>query len=105
MSNLNTKAALFILLILLQISNSANVVDLAGKFTNYNCLKQNGYSRAIIRAYHSYGAIDLEAPDNIKLSNQAGLATDVYMFPCRGKSPDLQVSQLVDFLNAMKANA
>ena len=105
MSNLNTKAALFILLILLQISNSANVVDLAGKFTNYNCLKQNGYSRAIIRAYHSYGAIDLEAPDNIKLSNQAGLATDVYMFPCRGKSADLQVNQLVDFLNAMKANA
>ncbi len=105
MSYLNTKAALFILLILLQISNSANVVDLAGKFTNYNCLKQNGYSRAIIRAYHSYGAIDLEAPDNIKLSNQAGLATDVYMFPCRGKSADLQVSQLVDFLNAMKANA
>lgn len=45
----------------------------------------------IIRAYHSYGAIDLDAKDNIMQSNAAGLSTDVYMFPCRGKDPKVQV--------------
>jgi len=77
-------------------------VDLAGKFTNYTCLKQQGYDRSIIRAYHSYGAIDTDAPSNIKLSNQAGLATDVYMFPCKGKNATFQANELVDFLNSIK---
>lgn len=93
---------LFIVGLLITVSLAANVVDLAGVFHDYTCLKQQGYERAIIRAYHSYGAIDLDAPNNIKLSNAAGLATDVYMFPCRGKSATLQANQLVDFLNSMK---
>jgi hypothetical protein len=80
---------------------SANVIDLAGKFSNYACVKQQGYDRTIIRAYHSYGAIDLDAPNNIKLSNAAGLATDVYMFPCRGKNATVQSNELVDFLDSM----
>ncbi len=100
------KANMFLILsLLIALSYSANVVDLAGSFSDYNCLKQQGYSRAIIRAYHSYGAIDLDAPNNIKLSNAAGLATDVYMFPCRGKNATLQANQLVDFLNSMKAQS
>jgi len=100
---MHIKGQLLVLLtLLIAITLSANVVDLAGVFTDYTCLKQQGYDRAIIRAYHSYGAIDLDATNNIKLSNAAGLATDVYMFPCRGKNATMQVNQLVDFLNSMK---
>lgn len=87
--------SLLIVILLISVCYSANVVDLAGVFTNYTCLKQQGYERSIIRAYHSYGAIDLDASNNIKLSNAAGLATDVYMFPCRGKSAALQANQLI----------
>lgn len=96
---------LLILALLLSVCFSANVVDLAGVFNDYTCLKQQGYDRSIIRAYHSYGAIDLDAPNNIKLSNAAGLATDVYMFPCRGKNATLQANQLVDFLNSIKSQS
>jgi hypothetical protein len=100
---MHIKGQSFILLtLLITITLSVNVVDLAGVFTDYTCLKQQGYDRTIIRAYHSYGAIDLDATNNIKLSNAAGLATDVYMFPCRGKNATMQANQLVDFLNSMK---
>ncbi len=67
-------------------------IDLAGKFSNYTCLKDSGIDLAIVRAYHSYGAIDTDVPDNIKQSNLAGLLTDVYMFPCRGKNATSQVN-------------
>lgn len=92
-----------VLLALVSLCMSVDMVDLAGKFQNYTCLKQQGFDRAIIRAYHSYGAVDQDAPSNIKLSNEAGLATDVYMFPCRGKNATVQANDLVNFLNAMKA--
>jgi hypothetical protein len=58
-----------VLLTLVGLSMSVDMVDLAGKFQNYTCLKEQGFDRAIIRAYHSYGAIDQDAPSNIKLSN------------------------------------
>ena len=35
------------------------VIDHAGKFDDYACIKEKGYSQVIIRAYHSYGGIDL----------------------------------------------
>lgn len=96
------KNFIFLLFLLITVTFSANVIDLAGRFSNYTCLKSNGYDRTIIRAYHSYGAIDLDAPNNIKLSNAAGLSTDVYMFPCRGKNATTQSNELVDFLESMK---
>ena len=82
-----------LLSLLLKISFSAFAVDLAGQYTNDNfaCFLKNGIDQSIIRAYHSYGKIDLDAKNNIFYSNKAGLATDVYMFPCRGKNATLQV--------------
>lgn len=71
---------------------NAKTVDLYGKFSNFSCLVQAGYTHSIIRAYHSYGAIDIDAPQSIQLSNLAGMTTDVYMFPCRGKNATLQVN-------------
>ena len=81
--------------------HNVKVVDLFGKFSNFSCLVDQGYSHSIIRAYHSYGAIDTDAPTSILNSNKAGLSTDVYMFPCRGKNATDQVNQLVDYLEQM----
>ena len=81
--------------------SGVKVFDLAKTFQNFTCMKNLGYTHAIIRAYHSYGAIDTTAQDNIQRSNDAGLSTDVYMFPCRGKSASQQVNELVDYLESM----
>lgn len=51
--------------------------------SNYNCLVTSGFSSAIFRAYHSYGAPDTTAPYALALARAAGATyTDVYMFPC-----------------------
>lgn len=50
-----------LLLTILYVGQTAIVIDLAGKFSNYTCFKNNGVSQVIIRAYHSYGAIDTDA--------------------------------------------
>jgi hypothetical protein len=89
---------ILLLLALFHSSYSAKVVDLYGVFNNFTCLAQQGYYHTIVRAYHSYGAIDLDAPSLIQQSNKAGLSTDVYMFPCRGKNATLQVNELIDYL-------
>lgn len=80
------------ILALLQFGWAALGVDISGKFNNFTCLKESGRDLAIIRAYHSYGAIDTDAPNNIRQSNLAGLLTDVYLFPCRGKNATTQVN-------------
>ena len=79
------------LLFFIYAAQSTVVIDMAGNFTNFTCFKNANYSHVIIRSYHSYGAIDLDAKKNILLSNAAGLSTDTYMFPCRGKDPATQV--------------
>lgn len=76
---------------------------MAGNFSNYTCLHNLGIETSIIRAYHSYGAIDKDAPNNILLSNRAGLSTDVYMFPCRKRTALEQVNELIDYLDSMKS--
>ncbi len=92
----------FLLMVFISLSQSATVIDMAGRFSNYTCFKESGISQLIIRAYHSYGAIDTDAKLNIFEANAAGLATDVYMFPCRGKDPSVQVKDLIDYLDSMK---
>jgi hypothetical protein len=50
-----------------------------------------------VRGYLSYGAVDpnVNMNMNIKNSQAAGLTTDIYMFPCRGKSAQSQVTELI----------
>jgi hypothetical protein len=95
------KLQIICLVALVILAQTAKVFDLAGSFKNYTCMKNLGYEHSIIRAYHSYGAIDTVAADNIHLSNLAGLSTDVYMFPCRGKNATLQVTELIDYLDSL----
>lgn len=53
---------IILLAILLCLSLSAKVFDIAQSFKNFTCMKALGYDHAILRAYHSYGAIDTVAP-------------------------------------------
>lgn len=86
-----TLDSLIVILAILALTHSAKVFDIATNFKSFQCMKDLGYSHSIIRAYHSYGAIDIVASDTIPISNQLGFSTDVYMFPCRGKNATLQV--------------
>ena len=68
--------------------------------STHQCLKTNGVSFVIPRAYYSYGAFDPNAPTNIANARAAGISfVDVYMFPCRGKSAATQVNDLVSRLS------
>jgi len=72
-------------------------VDVSQLFSvsTYQCMKNNGYQFAIIRGYCSFGGIDTHAVDSLKNAKSAGLITDIYMFPCRGKSGSAQVDQMM----------
>lgn len=59
------------------------VIDVSG----FNCLKSQGFDWVITRAYHSYGAVDTNAPITLRAAQQVGFKTDVYLFPCIGKDP------------------
>lgn len=69
--------------------------DLYSAVNDFSCLKQKGITYIITRAYHSYGAVDTNAVINLKNARALGLQTDVYMFPCNGIDPAVQVQQLV----------
>jgi len=76
---------------------AVNGVDIANPYpaSTFTCLKNNGNTFAIIRAFRSSGILDANAVSNLNNARSAGLTTDIYMFPCRGKDPAAQVSSLV----------
>ncbi len=68
----------------------------AQSLSTHQCWKNNGISFAIPRAYMSYGAFDSNAITNVRNARSAGIPyVDIYMFPCRGKSAESQVADLV----------
>lgn len=84
--------ALFIVQTLSVIGIDIATATSAATFT---CLKNAGNSFAIIRAYRSGGSLDANANTNLANARTAGLSTDVYMFPCRGKNATTQVNELI----------
>jgi hypothetical protein len=87
-----------ILALLLVVSSLCTLgVDVSQLFSTstYQCMKNNGYSFAIIRGYCSYGGVDGNIVNNLNNARAAGLITDIYMFPCRGKSASAQVDQMM----------
>lgn len=78
-------------------------VDVSQLFptSTFQCIKNNGYSFAIIRGYCSYGGVDHNAVQSLNNARAAGLITDIYMFPCRGKSATAQVDEM---MNAIPSN-
>lgn len=71
-------------------------VDVSQPFATsvYQCMKNNGVAFVIIRGYCSYGGIDTHAVTGLQNAKAAGLITDVYMFPCRGKNATAQVNEM-----------
>ena len=89
---------LFLLATLLIVpSLSVLGVDVSQLFSTstYQCMKTNGYYFAILRGYCSYGGVDAHITSNLQNAKAAGLVTDIYMFPCRGKSSTSQVDQMM----------
>lgn len=68
-------------------------LDMAGEKTtaNFQCLKSAGFDFVVIRGYRSLGILDAAATQSLINAKSAGFATDIYMFPCRGKSASDQV--------------
>jgi len=77
-------------------------VDVSQLFSTsvYTCLKNNGYHFVIPRGYCSYGGVDAHVVQNLNNAKAAGLATDIYMFPCRGKSAAAQVDQMMSAISS-----
>jgi hypothetical protein len=88
---------LFLALLLVIPSLCVLGVDVSQLFSTstYTCIKNAGYHFAIIRGYCSYGGVDANIHSNLNNAKAAGLTTDIYMFPCRGKSANSQVDQMV----------
>lgn len=86
----------FLLIALIWISQAATGVDLSQRFskTTFECIKKSGHSLAVVRGFQSFGAVDPNAVTNLKEAKEAGLTTDIYMFPCVGKSASSQASAL-----------
>lgn len=90
-----------VLLLLLVPSLAVLGVDVSQHFSSstYTCFKNNNYHYVIIRGYCSYGGVDVNAVSNLKNAKSAGLTTDIYMFPCRGKSATAQVDQMISAIS------
>ena len=73
-------------------------VDMSTSVTTstFQCMIQNDYHYAIVRAYRSFGGMDNNAVQTLQNARSLGMYTDIYMFPCRGKDPIQQVDELMD---------
>ena len=82
---------------LLFCGNSHQGIDVSQLFSvaNYTCAKNNGVTFGIPRGYCSFGGMDKNVVTTLKHMREAGLHTDTYMFPCRGKSAVSQVHEMI----------
>lgn len=87
---------LVVILIFCQV-NCITGLDMAGSFSTstFQCIKNAGYTFAILRAYRSMGSFDTTVTQSLTNAKSAGLTTDIYMFPCRGKNATAQVDEMI----------
>jgi hypothetical protein len=79
-------------------------VDVSSPCGNWPCLKQAGYSYAIVRIFQevSGGKVDPNGVASVKAAWAAGFsAVDVYMYPC-GTASTTGATQAAAVLNALK---
>lgn len=88
--------SLLLTLLLINQSHCFLGVDVSQLFPTsaYQCLKSNGYGFTIVRGYCSFGGLDHNAVQSLTNAKLAGMITDIYMFPCRGKSATAQVDEM-----------
>jgi hypothetical protein len=76
-------AAFLISQILIQTTVHALVLDIVGPLSTsgFQCLKKDGYSAVIVRAYSLLygGSIDPNAASTLQNAKNAGLSTHIYM--------------------------
>jgi GH25 family lysozyme M1 (1,4-beta-N-acetylmuramidase) len=96
------RKSLLILILLLFSATCRLGVDVSQLFSTsvYQCFKNDGYSFVIIRGYRSGGSLDPNIHANLQNAKAAGLTPDIYMFPCRGKSADSQVDQMISGISS-----
>jgi GH25 family lysozyme M1 (1,4-beta-N-acetylmuramidase) len=98
-----TKLHYFLLVAVLIVQGiSVNGIDIANptSASTFTCLKNAGNTFAIIRAFRSTGVLDPNGNSNLNNARSAGLTTDVYMFPCRGKNATTQVNELTSGISS-----
>jgi GH25 family lysozyme M1 (1,4-beta-N-acetylmuramidase) len=62
------------------------------------CMKDNGYSLMIVRSFFSYGAVDPNGRTMLANAHAVGLDAAAYHFPCRNKSPSVQIRDDIEHL-------
>jgi len=73
------------LLLFVAVALCANGVDIsdAVSTSGFQCLKQQGYSFAIVRCFRSTGSVDPNCASNVANAHSAGMSNvDIYVFPC-----------------------
>ncbi|KHJ91384.1 hypothetical protein OESDEN_08754 [Oesophagostomum dentatum] len=80
-------------------------VDTAVPAESFVCMKEAGYSAAFIRGYDysGEGSLDANAAANIKNAQKAGLHTEVFMPPHRGKGK-FASQQIEELYEGLKSN-
>lgn len=98
---MNKIAVVLLLCISLQIASCTLGVDVSQLYSTatYQCMKSSGYDFAIIRGYCSYGGVDHNVVQGLQNAKAANLITDIYMFPCRGKSGTAQVDEMMNAIS------
>lgn len=79
---------LITLFTLITASMGLDAIDISSNASaaSFKCALEEGFTHLIVRAYRSLGQIDRNCVGNLQRANKTGLTTDVYVFPCRGKS-------------------
>ena len=86
-----------------RVSNAGHGVDVSSPMsaTSATCLKNNGYTTVIARAWTSLGSVDTAACGTLTNAKNAGILNrDVYMFPCVtcSASAATQLNNMVTYL-------
>jgi GH25 family lysozyme M1 (1,4-beta-N-acetylmuramidase) len=99
---------LLAILAIATVAFASNGVDLSTLATveNFQCLVDTqNVTFVVLRGYRSFGSLDPNIKANLKNAQDAGIFfTDVYLFPCRGKSPVDQANELIDHLSDVDYN-
>jgi len=79
----------------------AHGVDVSQAYgrSTFDCLKQHGYTFAVVRCWESGGQPDSNCPATIAAARAAGLETDVYLFPRFGMNAATQVQDLKTYMD------
>ena len=84
-------------------------LDVSNSFTKpaqWTCLHTANITWGVVRAYHSYGSFDTNAPGTLAAAKSSGFNDmDVYLFPCASKSATSQAQDMVKKLSSSSWNS